>query len=83
MFCGRTKHSAETCKAKKKAEKKLEKDMKAKRTSMVTSATVSTMSLRTPPMPQAQHLESHQQTPVTHETILQVPLQAAGIEDRL
>ena len=53
-FCGRTKHSAEMCKAKKKSEKKLEKEMKAKRTSMVTSTTMSTMSSRTPPMPQAQ-----------------------------
>ena len=34
-------------------------------------------------MPQAQPSESHQQAPVTHETILQVPLQAAGIEERL
>ena len=67
-FCGKTKHSAEMCKAKKKAEKRLEKEMKAK---------------RTPPVPQSQPLESHQQTPVTHETIPQVPLQAAGIEERL
>ena len=50
---------------------------------MVTSATASTTLLRTPPVPQAQPLESHQQTPVTHETIPQVPLQAAGIEERL
>ena len=82
-FCGKTKHCAEMCKAKKKAEKKLEKEMKAKRTSTVASATTSTMSLRTPPVPQAQPSESHQQTPVTHETIPQVPLQAAGIEERL
>ena len=81
-FCGKTKHSAEMCKAKKKAEKRLEKGMKA-RTSTVTSATVSTTSLRTPLVPQVQPSESHQQTPVTHETILQVPLQAAGIEERL
>ena len=57
--------------------------MKAKRTSTVTSATASTMSLKTPPVPQAQPSESHQQTPVTHETIPQVPLQAACIEERL
>ena len=50
---------------------------------MVASATVSTMSSRTPPVPQTQPLESHQQTAVTHETIPQVPLQAAGIEERL
>ena len=41
------------------------------------------MLLRTPPVPQVQPLESHQQAPVTHETIPQVPLQAAGIEKRL
>ena len=82
-FCGKTKHSVETCKAKKKAEKRLEKEMKAKRTSMVASATMSTTLSRTPPVPQAQPLESHQQAPVTHETIPQVPLQAAGIEERL
>ena len=78
-FCGKAKHSVEMCKAKKKAEKRLEKEMKAKRTSMVTSATTSTMSSRTPPVPQAQPSESHQQTPVTHETIPQVPLQAAPL----
>ena len=50
---------------------------------MVASATVSTTSSRTPPVPQAQPSESHQQTPVTHETALQVPSQAAGIEERL
>ena len=82
-FCGKTKHSAEMCKAKKKAEKRLEKEMKAKRTSMVTSATVSNMSLRTPPVPKAQPLENHQQAPITHETIPQVPSQAAGLEERL
>ena len=81
-FCGKTKHSVEMCKAKKKAEKKLKAKLKAK-TSIVTSATMSTMSLRTPPGTQAQPLESHQQTPVTHKTIPQVPLQAAGIEERL
>ena len=50
---------------------------------MVTSATTSTTSSRTPPVPQAQPLESHQQTPVIHKTIPQVQLQAAGIEERL
>ena len=34
-------------------------------------------------MPQAQPLERHQQTQVTHETILPVSLQAAGIEEKL
>ena len=82
-FCGKTKHSVEMCKAKKKAEKRLGKEMKAKRTSMVASATTSTTLLRTPPVPQAQPSESHQQTPVTHETIPQVSIQAAGIEERL
>ena len=82
-LCGKTKHSVEMCKAKKKAEKRLEKEMKVKRTSTVTSATTSTTLSRTPPMPQAQPLESHQQTPVIHETTPQVPLQAAGIEERL
>ena len=43
--------------------------MKAKRTPTVASATMSTMSSRTLPVPQAQPAESHQQTPVTHETI--------------
>ena len=57
-FCGKTKHSVEMCKAKKKAEKRLEKEMNAKRTSMVTSATTSTTSLRKPPVPQAQPSES-------------------------
>ena len=82
-FCGKTKHSAETCKAKKKAEKKIEKEMKAKRTSTVASTTTSTMLSRTPPVSQAQPSESHQQTPVIHKTILQVPLQTAGNEERL
>ena len=57
--------------------------MKAKRTSTVASATMPTTSLRTPPVPQAQPSDSYQQTPVTHKTILQVPLQAAGIEESL
>ena len=82
-FCGKTKHSVENCKARKKAEKKIQKELKAKRTSMVTSTTASTMSLRTPPLSQAQPSQTHQQAPVTHKTIQQVPLQAAGIEERL
>ena len=82
-FCGKTKHSMENCKARKKAEKKIQKELKAKRTSMVTSTTTSTMSLRTPPLSQTQPSQTHQQAPVTHETIQQVPLQAAGIEERL
>ena len=36
-FCGKTKHSLENCKARKKAEKKIQKELEAKRTSMVTS----------------------------------------------
>ena len=82
-FCGKTKHSVENCKARKKAEKKIQKELKAKRTSMVTSTATSTMSLRTPPLSQAQPSQTHQQAPVTHETMQQVPLQAAGIEERL
>ena len=82
-FCGKTKHSMENCKARKKAEKKIQKELKAKRTSMVTSTATSTTSLRTPPLSQAQPSQTHQQAPVTHETIWQVPLQAAGIEERL
>ena len=41
-FCGKTKHSMENCKARKKAEKKLEKELKAKRTSTIASTTMST-----------------------------------------
>ena len=82
-FCGKTKHSMETCKAKKKAEKKLEKEMRVKRTSMVTSTATSTASLRTPPVPQAQPSVSYQQAPVTHETTQQVPLQVTDIGERL
>ena len=78
-FCGKTKHSMEICKARKKAEKKIQKELKAKRTSMVTS----TASLRTLPLFQAQPSQIHQQAPVTHEKMQQVPLQAAGIEERL
>ena len=36
-FCGKTKHSVENCKTRKKAERKLQKELKARRTSMVTS----------------------------------------------
>ena len=50
---------------------------------MVTSTAVSTMSLRAPPLSHAQPSQTHQQAPVTHETMQQVPLQAAGIEKRL
>ena len=53
------------------------------RTSTVTSTTASTMSLRTPPLSQAQLSQTHQQAPVTHKTMQQVPLQAAGIEERM
>ena len=34
-------------------------------------------------MSQAQPSQTHQQAPVTHETMQQVPLQAAGMEERL
>ena len=82
-FCGKTKHSMENCKAGKKAKKKIQKELKAKRTSMVTSTTASTPSSRTLPLSQAQPSQTHQQAPVTDETMQQVPLQAAGIEERL
>ena len=82
-FCGKTKHSMENCKARKKAEKKIQKELEAKRTPMVTSTDVLTTLLRTPPLSQAQPSQTHQQAPVTHETMQQVPLQAAGIEERL
>ena len=38
---------------------------------------------RAPPLSHAHPLQTHQQAPVTHETMQQVPLQAAGIEERL
>ena len=79
----KTKHSVENCKARKKAEKKIQKELKAKRTSTVTSTAASTTSLRTPPLSQAQPSQTHQQAPVTHKTMQQVPLQAVGIEERL
>ena len=50
---------------------------------MVTSTTMSNMLLRTPPLSQAQPSQTHQQAAVTHKTMQQVPLQAAGIEERL
>ena len=82
-FCGKTKHSMENCKARKKVEKKIQKELKAKRTSIVTSTTMSTMSLRTPPLSKVQPSQTNQQAPVTHEIMQQVPLQAAGIGERL
>ena len=82
-FCGKTKHSMENCKARKEAEKKIQKELKAKRTSTVTSTAASTTSSRTPPLSQAQPSQTHQQAPVTHKTMQQVPLQAAGMEERL
>ena len=82
-FCGKTKHSVENCKTRKKAERKLQKELKARRTSMVTSTATSTMLLRAPPLSHAQPSKTHQQAPVTHETMQQVLLQAAGIEERL
>ena len=41
------------------------------------------MSSRAPPLSHAQPSQTHQQTPVTHEMMQEVPLQAAGIEERL
>ena len=82
-FCGKSKHSTENCKARKKAEKKFEKELRAKKTPMVASTATSTMSLGAPPLSQAQPPQSPQQAPVIQETIQQVPLQTAGIEERL
>ena len=50
---------------------------------MVASTTMSTMSLGAPPLSQAQHPQSHQPAPVIQETMQQVLLQTAGIEERL
>ena len=50
---------------------------------MVTSTTASTMLLGAPPLSQAQPSQSHQQAPLVQETMQQVPLQTAGIEERL
>ena len=72
-FCGRSKHSTENCKARKKAERKLKKELRAKKTSMVTSTAVSTTSAGMQPLSQAQSSLDHQET----------PLQATGIEERL
>ena len=82
-FCGKTKNSMENYKARKKSERKIQKELKARRTSTVTSTAVSTTSFRAPQLSHAQPSQTHQQTPVTHETMQQVPLQAAGIEERL
>ena len=82
-FCGKTRHSVENCKARKRAEKKIQKELKAKRTPTVTSTSTSTTLLRTLPLSQAQLSQTYQQAPVTHKTIWQVPLQVAGIEKRL
>ena len=82
-FCGKDKHSMENCKTRKKAEKKLEKELRANRTPTVTSTTASTMSLRAPPLPQAQPPQGHQQAPLVQEMMQQVPLQTARIEERL
>ena len=79
-FCRKNKHSTENCKARKKAEKKLEKELRAKKTPTVTSTAASITSLGTPPLSQAQPLQSLQQAPVIQETKQQVSLQTAGIE---
>ena len=82
-YCRKGKHSTENCKARNKAKKKLEKELRANRTPLVTSTAVSTMSLGAPPLLQAQASQSPQQAPVVQTTIQQVPLQTAGIEERL
>ena len=83
LKCGKSKHSIENCKARKRPGKKLEKELRAKRTPMVTSTTASTMSLGAPFLSQAQPPQNHQQAPVIQKTMQQVPLQTAGIEERL
>ena len=50
---------------------------------MVTSTATSTMSSGAPPLSQTQPPQSHQQAPVIQETMQQVLLQTAGIEERL
>ena len=50
---------------------------------MVAPTTASTMSLGAPPLSQAQPPQSHQQAPVIQEAMQQIPLQTAGIEERL
>ena len=50
---------------------------------MVASTTASTMSSGAPPLSQAQPPQSHQEAPVIQETMQQMPLQTAGIEERL
>ena len=82
-FCGKSKHSTENCKARKKAEKKLKKEVRAKKTPTIASTTTSTTSSGAPPLSQAQPPQSHQQAPVIQETMQQVPIQTAGIEERL
>ena len=82
-FCRKNKHSTENCKARKKAEKKLKKELRAKKTPMVTSTATSIMSSGAPPLSQAQPSQSPQQAPVIQDTMPQVPLQTAGIEERL
>ena len=59
-FCGKGKHSMENCKTRKKAEKELKKEQRANRTPTVASTTMSTTSLRAPPLSQAQPPQSHQ-----------------------
>ena len=82
-FCEKSKHSIENCKARKKAEKKHKKELTVKRTPTVTSTAASTTSLGAPPLSQAQPPQSHQQSPVIQDTMQQVLLQTAGIEERL
>ena len=41
------------------------------------------MSSGAPPLSQAQPPQNHQQAPLVHETMQQVPLQTAGIEEKL
>ena len=82
-YCRKGKHTTEECKARKKAEKKLERESRASRTPLVTSTAASTESLRAPPLLRAQSSQIPPQSPVVQLTMQQVPLQTAGIEERL
>ena len=82
-FCRKNKHSADNCKARKKAEKKLGKELRAKKTPMVTSTATSITLSGAPPLSEAQPSQSPQQAPVIQEIMQQVPLQTAVVEERL
>ena len=82
-FCRKSKHSTENYKARKRVEKKLKKELRAKKAPKVTPTTASTTLSGAPPLSQAQPPQSHQQASVIQETMQQVLLQTAGVEERL